>query len=229
MAFTKAQIRTRVKNKMDAVNSTRWDFTANGEVDEHIAFVVDKEWRRILNANRYYRCDKRTPTSDSSGRFLISDLTSGTAGAAHQRFYRVLAVLIDSQPYLEGELVDMPLATTNGSPTLAWYRVGDYIQAIPVQAAKVATGIWVNHIPYRFNDATVAEGATFIFPDGYEDIVVLESAAALLAKGGTETNTSVELKAFAREMRDEMLSDIQRFSTKPMAMRYDDSRGDWGG
>lgn len=227
MALTRAQYRQRILRDMDAVSSGRWDQTAGGEVDQKLGVVFDQNWRRILNANRYYRIAKYTPTSDADGKYAISDL-SVTGTDTDKRMYRVLAVAIDNVVYSEGEFIDNVLSLTNQPNYRVWWRDGLYLQAIPLAASKTADGIWVNYIPTRpenLSDDSVAVD----FPDGYEQILVWEAAALLLSKAGAESGAGAELRELAAELKQDMLQDISRFSTKPMKMRYEDEAGEWGG
>lgn len=227
MTITKAELRTRVLNMADASGSDRWDDTAGGEVDEIIGVAFDREWKRILNANPYYRVGRRTPTSDSSGYYAVSDLTSGSGNSA-ERLYRVIAFSVDSTVYEETRL-DQYLfpSTSSPQPQYLWYFEGSYIVALPLTASKQATVI-VNHLPTRTDDLS-AEDSTVTFPDGYEDVVVCSAAALILMKGSAEAGAAASLEIQAEELRQDMLQDIARRSLKPIGIRYNDSVSDWAG
>jgi hypothetical protein len=227
VTITKSQLRTRVLQAADAVDAARWDDTANGEVDVHIGTAMDREWKRILNANPYYRIGRRTPTSSAStGYYAVSDLDSGSGNSA-ERLYRVIAFSVDSTVYEETRL-DQYLfpSTSSPQPQYLWYFEGSNIVALPLQYSKQATVV-VNHIPTR-QESLSAEDSTVTFPDGYENVLVFSAAALLLVKGGAEATASQVLEIQAEELRDEMLQDIQRRSIKPIGMRYSDNAGDWG-
>lgn len=231
MAVTRAQLRTRIVEKADATNSNRWDTTGGGEVDQMAALVADREWRRILNANQFYQMARRQPTSDSDGYYLASDLASGS-GDTLQRLYRVLKVMIDQIVYEEGQFdmyVGGMINTLTPGPYYLWYwEDATKIAALPVQASHQATGIWVNWIPQKI-DQLSADSIAIGFPDGYEDIVAWETAAMMLMKGGTEAPAAAALKILAEEMRQDMLQDLARLSTKSKRMQYNDTFQDWGG
>lgn len=226
MSFTLSQFRARIMAHMDATNadgtfSGRWDTTLGGEVDQKLAVAFDREWKRILNANRHYRLAERTPTSDANGKYLISDLSTAT-----QRFYRLVTFLVDNLPYREAVFEDVPIGAFLNTPNYEWYREGDYIVALPITASKQAS-VWVNHLPKSI--LSLADADTVTFPEGYEDVPALEAAAALLFKGGAETQAGVELQGKAEEMRRDMLQDLARFSVKPTSTMYTDSAVDWAG
>lgn len=227
MSITKSQLRTRVLQCADAVSDSRWDSTANGEVDQHIGVVMDREWKRILNANPYYRIGRRTPTSDSSGYYTLTDLDSGTTDST-QRHYRVLSVGIDSIIYEESRL-DMWLMpdTTNPQPQYVWFFEGTKLMALPIQTSKTAT-IIVNWIPPR-QEQLSGENVTVDFPDGYENVIAWEAAGMLLNKGASEAARAQVLAFQAEALRQDMLQDIERRSTAPVRMRYNDAASDYAG
>ena len=98
MAFTRAQLRTRILRRMDAEDNSLWDTTAGatGEVDQVMGFVFDKEWRRILNANPDYRTNRVQLTADTDGKYAISGLTTGS-GDTVKRFYRMRTVTCNNR------------------------------------------------------------------------------------------------------------------------------------
>lgn len=232
MSFTRAQLRTRILRRMDAVSSGRWDITAGstGEVDQIMGFIFDKEWRRILSANSFYRTNKIQPTADANGQFAISGLTTGTGDTA-KRFYRILGVVVNAQVYQEVTKDQYLLAPDMNIGYRLWFRDGDNISILPVEPNKVLSGLdgfHVNWFPTRIDNLS-ADGVAVDFPDGYEEILVLETAAWLLAKGGSETDTTGEFRAMATPLRDDMLADIQRISIAPMRMKHTDYSYDWAG
>jgi hypothetical protein len=233
MTITKSGLRTRALQLADAVDSPRWNTTAStGEVDVHMGVVHLREWRRILNANPYYRVARRTPAIDSSGRIAISDLSSGAADAV-ETFYRVLMVAVNNTPYKEivpkeGLLAGIQITTGSAMPgSNIWFRQGDYIM-VPDAVSATATGVWVNHIPTAAN-ALSGEAIAVPFPEGYEDLLAFELAAIILSKGAAESDAAATMKAFAEDMRRDMLQDIARFSIAPQVFQYSDTAAEWGG
>lgn len=232
MAFTRAQYRTRILRRMDATGSSRWDTTAGsaGEVDQVLGFLFDREWRRILNANPFYQTNAIQATSDTNGAYPISSLTTGS-GDTKKRFYRVIGIILNSAAYEEVTKKNYLLAPSLNLGYRVWFRDGDNIYCLPIEQNKTMVSpeaIHVNWIPER-PDNLAADGSTVSFPDGYEEILCLEAAAFLLAKGGAETDTSAEFRQMAESLRQEMLADIQRFSINPMRTLYPDSPYDWAG
>lgn len=228
MSITRLDYRTRVANLADINGSPRWDFTSGstGEVDQHLGVVHAREWKRILSDQPYYTIAQRTPTSDGLGQIAISDLSTGLGTDTAQRFYRCLMVAMSNFPYEEMQGKDAFLSQlTIGGSYRIWYRTGDYI-VVPDSPNQVATGIWVNYTPTR-SDQLLTDASLVVFPDDYEDVLVYEGAAALLTKGGTQTDTAGEFKAIAESMRADMLQDIARFSTKPIMVQFPDFRSDW--
>lgn len=236
MAFTRAQYRLRTLRRMDAGtlggNSGRWDTTAGaaGEVDQTLGFVFDREWRRILNANAYYKSQTVQPTADSEGKFALADLTTGT-GDTLKRLYRINAAVLNNAVYQEVDPRDYIIAPVFNVGWKIWYRRGDYIYVIPVEPNKVLSntdGFAVSYIPQRIDNLS-SDSASVDFPDGYEEIICLEAAAFLLAKGGAETKTTAEFRVMAESLRQDMLSDVARLSNRPISMKFPDFSFDWGG
>lgn len=230
MSFTRAVYRTRTQQFADAVNSGRWDTTAGtaGEIDQLLGDEFDRSWKRILNANPYYRVSKRTPTSDANGQYAISDLTSGS-GDSQERFYRILRVAINNitypfQPRSEQEFLAESLTLYRG---YYWFQEGTKLTAMPISASTTATGIWVNWIPQRI-DALSADTISPSYPDGYENIVCRRAAARMLEKGGAEAAAASYLDMIADRMEDDMLQDVARVSIDAKQPAYPDASADWG-
>ncbi len=192
-----------------------------------------REWKRILNASPYYRVARRTPTVDVSGRIAISTLSDTAAPDALQTFYRVLMVAINNTPYKEiiakeGLLTGIQISTGSAMPgSNIWFRQGDYIM-VPDSANTVATGVWVSHVPTAASSLS-ADGVTVEFPEGYEDLLAFELASIILAKGAAEADSSGTMKAFAEDMRRDMLQDLARFSIAPQTFAFSDTAAEWGG
>jgi hypothetical protein len=234
MTITKSGLRTRALQLADAVSSPRWDTTATtGEVDVHMGMVHMREWRRILNANPYYRVARRTPAIDSSGRIAISSLSDSSSADALETFYRVLMVAVNNTPYKEiipkeGLLAGIQITTGSAMPgSNIWFRQGDYIM-VPDAANSTATGVWVNHVPTPANLLS-GEAIVVTFPDTYEDLLAYELAAILLSKGSAESDSAATMKAFAEDLRRDMLQDIARFSIAPQQFQFADTAAEWGG
>lgn len=230
MSFTRAQYRTRTIRIADAAGSTRWDDTAGatGEIDQLLGKWHDYCWRRILNSNPYYRMSKRQPTSDSSGFYALSDLSSGTADSV-ERFYRVVDIIINNRRYpFEQRVQDHLLAeTVDGSTGYYAYRRGDYLVALPLTPSQVAD-VWVNHLPTRIDNLS-ADSVNVTFVDGCEEIISTFAAADMLRKGGAEASAAEYLRATAEADLDTMLQDVARTSIEPLRIQYPDSAQDWSG
>lgn len=228
MSLTKAQLRTRVLKIIDAESTTRWDITPNGEVDETIGEVQDKEWRRILSASPNYQLNRKSVTLQSDGTCAFTDLVN-SSGDTQIRPYRILALAIDNIIYEEvrPEQYILPNLTGTPQPTYIWYLEGSTIRMFPNQSSSPAV-IMYNYLPQR-QELLSGEGVAINFIDGYEDVLAFEAGSRLVLKGGAEPDVSRFLAEQAEEMRVELLQDVMRRSTKPIAMRYSDDRTDWAG
>lgn len=228
MSIVRSTLRDDVMKQADAFGAQRWDVSAGGEVDRRISGVYDKIWRRILNANRFYRAGKRTPTSDAvTGRYALTDLDAG-AGNTQERFYRILQIIVDGVRYgPPGALTDYNNADDQLDRRVA-YLEGTNLAVFPLQLSKAADAIWVNWIPQR-PAALAADTDSVVFPDGHEEVLVVLSAARLLMKGGAETQASLELKNEVAEDYEELLQDVARLSTDPLVMQFSDNASEWAG
>lgn len=223
---TRAQSRTDALLVADAYGSPRWDPTPGGEVDRRLGFVHAKEWKLILNANRYYNFQMVTPTTDANGVIPFSSLTTGS-GDATQNFYRVVKVMVGNAAYqfVQGpEYLNTPQTAL---PAFVWYQSGNSI-VIPNALTTTVTGIWVNWYPQRF-DLLATDASIVVLPIDYDDVFAYAGAARLLSKGAAQSDAAAELSAIADGMRQDLLSDIARVSTDPATVRYSDSVSDWGG
>ena len=205
-----------------------------GEIDIHMGVVHLREWKRILNANPYYRVARRTPAVDSSARIAISTLSDTSVADAVQTFYRVLMVAVNNTPYKEiipkeGLLAGIQITTGSAMPgSNIWFRQGDYIMVPDAANTAAVTGVWVNHVPTQAS-ALSADNVTVEFPEGYEDLLAFELAAIILSKGAAEADASGTMKAFAEDMRRDMLQDLSRFSIAPQVLAFSDTAAEWGG
>jgi hypothetical protein len=223
---TRAQARTDALLIADAYGSQRWDATPGGEVDRRLGMVHAKEWKLILNANRYYNFSMLTPTTDVNGVIPFSSLTTGT-GDATQNFYRVVKVMVGNCDYqfVQGpEYLQVP---NTALPAFVWLQSGNTM-IIPNALSTTVTGVWVNWYPQRF-DLLASDASIVVLPIDYDDVFAYAAAARLLSKGGAETGAAAELSAIADGMRQDILADIARVSTDPATVRYADSPWDWGG
>lgn len=227
--LTKVQLRTRVQGFLDAGSTSRWDFTANGEVDVTLGRVQDREWRRILNAAPYYNVNRKSIPIYSDGTSKWVDLNDG-GGDSQIYPYRIIALSLNNIVYEEvrPEMYLLPNLTGTPQPTYIWYLEGNStIRMFPNQNSTQPLLLY-NYIPER-QERLSGETTPINFLDGYEDVLVYEACSRLLLKGGEETDTSRWHGLQAEELRQDMLQDVMRRSTKPVQMRYADDRTDWAG
>jgi hypothetical protein len=243
MALTRASLRVDIMNYADATGSSRWDQTAGGEVDRRAGYAHMQLWKRVLNAQPYFQTNAVTVTTTSAGQdpdfpnggtFDTDALTLG-AGDTQQNLYRIILVSFNNLPYQEQIAKNYLLASTNGITYQTWIRMGNDI-IVPDAVGTTGT-VWCNWTPTPVHQLA-SDSSTVYLPsdnlapgtayDDWNDILVMFSAAALLRKGGAETQAADEIEAKANMMLDEALQDLARPSLKPWTMDYDDSRYDWG-
>ncbi len=225
--MTRSDFVSNVKNFMDAESSNRWSDTLILSV---AGIVSQNEWSGILNQNQYYRFGMRSVTTDSQGRIVIDDLTTGAADAT-EYFYRILVGPTDGNIlWLETDFRYVPLGTLTNYQNpyeYLYYLAGDYFQLLPVQVG-LALSVGVNHTPPTIAQLA-SDNSVIPFPSGYDWIPVWVTAATLLLKGGTESQAATDLYSLADDARKNMLGDIARRTTRPSSALFTDSPAAWGG
>lgn len=227
MPLTKAQLRLRVQRKADAVGSGRWDTSAGvgSETDQVIGVAYDREWIRVLDAAPDLRVTKYTATTNNNGQVTASNFSSSSA-----RFHRVFALYgPNGAVYRRGHFRDYVAAEEQPSWDRVWYRVGQDLQVLPIEAGATVK-VWVVHLPTTFTG--LADSAEITVPsdaqsETFQEIVALEAAALLLFKGGAEMTAGQGLQQQAEGLRRQMLNDLARVAEGPTQMRYGDDAGDW--
>lgn len=223
--WSRTTYRDQTRNQADARSSERWSDT---DVNYALGLVHMREWKRLLNANPYLRFATRTVTQDTSGQIALSSLDGGS-GDALERAYRVLDVAQDSRVYDEVSFRDVPTATTLTTANVlrSWYRIGNLLQCLPVESGASMT-VWVNHTPTPI-DRLSSDTVNAEFPRDYELLIAYETAAWLLVKAGSETDSAQALQQMAEQIRQDMLGDLARTGIQPLQMRYPDTRHQWAG
>ena len=223
--WTRTTYMDQTRAQADARQSDRW---SDPDVRYVLGMVHAREWKRLLNANNVLRVGTRTVAQDINGQFTVASLDGGS-GDSQERFYRVLSLVQDVRLYAEMRFTEAPTAATTGGYSSArrWYRTGDLIQCLPVENGASMT-VTVNHLPTPI-DQLSSDAAAAVFPRDYEMIVAWETAAAMLMKGGAESDAAQDLQQLAEQMRGDMLGDLARQSVAPMQMQYPDRATEWAG
>lgn len=235
MSMTRAEFQAAVQNYLDStgtdasaaatVSTPRWDSTTISAVGDN---VFNEEWSNILDTNQTYRFASVSVTTDSNGAVAISSLTTGS-GDAVQNFYRILSGFTDGTIlYRETDYRSVPLGTTTNYQNpwdYLYYLAGQNFQLLPVQAS-VALTTWVSWYPTTIS-ALSADNVAIDFPQPY--LLVWQTAAKLMMKGGSETDASRALSGLADEARKNMLGSIGRLTTRPSFLMFGDSASNWGG
>lgn len=231
MTITKAVLRARTLQFADAVGSTRWDATPNGEVDQIIGEIQDQEWWDLLDTNPYLRYSTVTLAADSNGRYQKIGLDSGSGDTA-TRHYKVLGFVIPggtglTTPYEPVLFSQYSTAEANASVQYVYWEEGDAFVALPINPGANAV-ITVNHLPAR-QDQLAGEASIVVFPESFENIVARQAAADLLLKGGAESDAADILERKADKQRQKLRNKFSRATTRPTQMVYSDSSTEWGG
>jgi hypothetical protein len=230
MTWTRTQYMVAARNAADAAGSDRW---TDDEIRIALGAVHAREWKKLLNVNRYLRKQAITVTTDSNGRIELAALTTGSGNTA-KRFYRVLELMTTdgARVYQEVDFNDLPTATLSGqagssSSSSLYYLDGDYLQLLPVESGLSIIAA-VNHIPPRI-DQLGADTDSVEWPEDHELVIAYEAAAHILMKGATEASAAAGLQELAEQLRQDMNGDLGRKSTTPQFIGYTDRREEWGG
>jgi len=217
---------------MDALNqdgatySTRWDFAANGEVDQTIGRMMVEEWRKLLDANPYLRVASVTLTTDANGQIAKSGLDTGAADA---KVYhnKIIAMTLGNYVLEPARWSDYTRAVSAGTAPYIYFEYGDNFQILPkLQGQSIQVDY--NHVPER-QDRLATDNSVIAFPDGYEDIVAMSAASYLLAKGGAEPETLSQLAALADKRRNDLIAAVGRPNAGPQRPKYADDPITWAG
>jgi hypothetical protein len=224
MTWTRAQYLDRVRRAAIAEESEAWDDAA--EVLPLLGLVHAREWKAVLDVNPYYRWAERGVTVDASTSRVAKSALAAGAGDSQQRLYRVLAVRNATVPYRPADAADMTTAVASGSGTGVWWEQGTDLQFLPGDSGRALT-VAVNYTPTRADDLS-ADAVAVDWPEDYEMLLVWETAALLLAKGGAETEAAADVRAMSLELRERLHAEAERLSTRPREWRYSDTSDVWG-
>lgn len=233
MSVTRQTLMDLAREIADAVASPKW---SDATVRTWLGLVHWQEFKNILNANNEYTLAFMTPTENSSGQFLLTDLDTGT-GDDTLTHYRIHSIAQNAAggalgvgPYFyykEVQYRDYPVPQSNTMMPYVWYLFGSYIQVLPVQPSTTLT-VAVNQLPQRA-DLLASDDSTVVFPAGYETLLAYMTAVHMLVKGGEETPAAQLMKLQADEIRQMMLMDLRRPSIGPTIARALDMSAEWGG
>ena len=205
----------------DGDSTGRW---SSGTVIRFLDLCIRREWSRIFAAYPGYRHAKRTITATSTGTFPLTSLS-----ASGERFFRILQMRVGDQIVAPLTGSETPYSSTDSSQGYLGRRSyavhGANVQLYPASADTVS--VWVSHLPASI--ASLEDTDPVVFPEDYELIPCFEAAALMLSKGSAETGAANELRAMAKDMRDDMISDVGRHTIGPNQIGFPDNSADWGG
>ena len=227
MAITRATLLLRSRQWADAVGATL-DWPDVMLLDT-ASFVFVDEWKKLLGAASYYQTQRGTATLDSSGRFTLASLDSGTGDTAHTAL-RILQLSSTGRgefQFVPAAKIDLLADQTAYQSLRGWTRVGSEVQVLGA-ASESTLNVLTNWYPVSPSNLA-SDTSTVTWPDGYETLLFMETAALMLAKGGRETAEARDLQAQAEVVRAKMHAEFARDTSMPMHFGADDSPSDWGG
>lgn len=226
MAITRSTLYLRSRQMADAVDATAdWPDTLLAAM---ASFVYIDEWKKLLGAASHYQTNRVTLTPDSDGRVAWDDLTTGT-GDDQKIAHRVLqlrASNLGDYTYAQASRLDLLADLSQFSTQRLWTRVGTEIQIIGAHNTTISGLVnWYPPSP----DNLASDSSTVQWPNGYEMLLYMETAALMLAKAGRETNEARDLQQQAEIVRQKMHQEFARDTNAPYVIGADDSVWEWGG
>lgn len=228
MAWTKATYLTRTREWMDATGSDRW---SDAFLYALLGLKFREEWEGMLDAAPTYRFAQRSVTTDANGQFALSDLSSGSGDSA-QTAYKIITITDGNTiQWRETDFARVPLGTSGTMSALdfdrSYYLVGNQVQLLP-SSGGMGLVVSCSLVPTPI-DSLSADSSVVDFVDGYENLIAMLAAADALAKGGTETGATGDLRALAQTYRQGLYASVARRTTTPTFLGFSDSSYTWGG
>jgi hypothetical protein len=144
MSYARAEWRQQVSQAGRLRGATRWDFTPGAEVDQRIGTALDRIWRRILDANRFYRMSlkprrqtRRADTSRATCRCRLATRRSGSIACStvdrQLRVRRQVRRRRGSVSHVAARVENAGGVTTGRR---VWWRGGNFIYTLPIQRTQ---------------------------------------------------------------------------------------------
>lgn len=216
--MTQDQARTLIQQFMDD-SGIRWSSTGSpSNLDLAIDGLYDSFWAEILVDVPYIRSTYEVIAGSSTTSPGYLDTTEAGALLA-ERLFRVQKLFRNDREYspdLPNEfVVDQAGATLDVGSQDRYFFMGDQMWMTPFDtSADIA--LRYSHYPTAWN--SIATGATAIeWPDGHELAFVTRAAAALMAKGSTESVS--ELERLASRLWESMMAAVKRKYPGPQTIQ----------
>lgn len=188
-------------------------------------------WKDLLNQNKNMRVIRVDLTLDANSQFQVAALDTIIPADTMKLLYRIIAVSDGARIYELEDFEQNPLAGSTGFQ-VSWgarfQRVGDRYQILPLSPGQ-AWQVYLNHTPTPI-DRLTGDSIVPEFFDSYEFAIVNLAAADLLAgKGGQEQEEAAGLRSIGERIKQQLLSDMSRETTRPTFGSASDDPGSWGG
>lgn len=221
MSYTRDELVTEIRAEADATGSGRWTPTT---VLRKLDTVFAQEWGEILDEAPYYKLLELTVTPTAAG---LVNLSAMRYPSLNVYLRRVLAVAVDDKVYEEGSPLSAPFATLVGGSPCVWYQRGQQLQILPPPASGAVVKVLFSCRPLLPSESPNTGSTAIDFPSGHEQVLILGTAAALLDKGGEESDAADALLTRQGAHRDRLLLEVGRIGGKPKRVLYSDTREDW--
>ena len=215
--MTKAEARTYVWNMIDDPNGERW---TQANLDILFGLVLDVLWADIFKSEpRLLMARENIDAAGltSPGFVQLSSLA--------QRYFAILEVTRDSKPYTKGDEKRVVLqddAAISWEPR-TWVVWDSELWLFPLSATSDVE-VAYTYLPPKW--ATLADGDTVIWPDGYDLVYLNEVAGRAFFKGDAEDGAKL-LTLAAQDFKRLLTAIRQDFEA--VQIKGTDAPQDWGG
>jgi hypothetical protein len=156
--------------------------------------VYDQLWSEMLEIMPWLLIANETISAGnitSPGYISVAD-----GGALLERFWRVQSVFRNDREYIKGDasryVIDFDNDTVITGPDWTYFFFGDQLWFFPLDTGQ-GVSLTYTYLPDEYEDLGDSDEITW--PQGHDLVLVLEAAAFLMAKGGTEDPSPLILMA----------------------------------
>jgi hypothetical protein len=219
---------TRVRQTGDMVGATvDWptDWVLNLGAN-----VLRSEWEHVLRVAPYRRVGRRTVTTDANGRFPWTALHINANADNAEYAHTILEMRTDQKAFEHWEpshVWNLSTLSDDFAGYSGYSVIGDEVQVIGAGSNATLT-VLVNHTP-QYLDLLITDESVVDYPEGWEPVLWLETAALCLIKGGREASAAMDLRRQAEDLRQRLLQvEARRRSSAPKILQARDDASEWG-
>lgn len=219
--MTKAQIRALTRELLDDPNAVRWGDT---NLDLLIEGVADEVWRETLRSAPWATTQLDTIAAADIAAPGYIDLPVKLSKLT--RWFKLQLVERNGRHYrsIGPRNVLIENAAELSAQPYRYLLFAEQLWLFPLDTGTQVE-VRYSYLPPRYSG--LSDANPVVWPDGYESVLYLKSAARALGKGAAEDRR--ELWEEAETEKQRMLATMaERFSDPPVAIQLYDSAVEWG-